>query len=126
QGTVNGFTSPPGEAYGMGFTSEGSTEHQPNYPLWAWLRTGELEFCDFLKEMAVLGILCEDIGRRNTGVPVTRKGMALSFHNQWRTIAWRVRNLGQAATFCPFDPTNPTAPDVDGTQSVKMLIDQSD
>lgn len=120
------WNPPPINAYGMGMTSIGSTEHQANYPLWAWLRTGERQFCDFIQEMAIAGVVAEEPGSRDTDVPVVgRKCLAHSFHNQWRTIAWRIRDLGQAANYCPYDPTNPTALGVDGTQHVKMLVDNA-
>ncbi len=119
-----GFTTPPTNGWGMGFTSVGSAEHQVHYAGWAWLRFGELDYLDLVKDLAIGDILGDDDGQRNTDFPVAgRRGLPLGFDQEYRAIAWKCRAMAFAAVFTPYNTG--TGLDLDGTKTSQQIRDLS-
>jgi hypothetical protein len=131
-GNAAGFTAPPQPPGCMAYSTS-TPDHEPNYALWAYLRTGELQYLDFMVELANAKIMTMAPSDRNPraanrDAPYDATGI-LTYHvDQYRSIGWGLRDLEQAALFYPFDPTNNPANPVysDGSQVARYLRDQAD
>lgn len=109
-----GFTMP-----GQGITNIGPGlslgEHEPTWSLWAYLRTGELQFLDMLvgqsqNSALVSGFqnhgtnnLCTPSGAQTAG---TYYGTSFGGSNEMRALAWSHKDREWAAMFYPIDKSN--------------------
>ncbi len=98
-------------------------EHRPNYAVWAWLRTGELEYLEFMQEHANYGLLVIVPYQRNMASPSTIVGTPLGYDVENRAMGWKFCGISQAALFGPYDPANPTTVSIDGTLTTKYHLD---
>jgi hypothetical protein len=130
---ANGFTIPGPSGANvsgpMGMNAADSS-HMPFFCFWPYLRTGELQFFDYLVDTALGGALIAQPNRNprvaNGDSPYDLDGVALYGSGQYRGLGWSNRNLQCAALLAPYNPTTPTALDFDGTQRSKMLNDVAD
>jgi len=138
-GGAGGFTSaPPLGAGAIGYATS-IAEHEPTYAFWGYVRTGELQYLDFLVGNGIGQILTEGPFGRNAaptnstpinGVGVygsdTAYGLFTFANMEYRSLGWGHRDLQIAALLYPWNPTQPTALDFDGTQTGKYLNDLAD
>jgi hypothetical protein len=127
---ANGFTSPgpDGLAGPLGFGASDAS-HVPFFAYWPYLRTGELQYFDFLADLAIgaeLGQPNRNPRAANGDSPYDADGCLTYGVQQYRGMGWGLRNLQAAALVAPWNPTAPTAPDFDGTQRGKYLNDLAD
>jgi hypothetical protein len=123
-----GFNPPPQAAQAaMGFDAT-SSEHRPGYSVWAYFRTGELQFLDRLVEAGNSGVLMWPLGDRNPSgsYPYPVAGVVTAWRDEYRSMGWANTWLQVAALLYPYDPNNPTALSFDGTQEGKYLNDLAD
>ncbi len=100
---------------------DASYDHGPQFNAYAYLRTGELEHLDMLLDQAQQGILTEcayaypgtlTLSYSNGGILTAWEGIGAQF----RQMGWQAVKQQQAAMLVPYDPTNPTALQFDGSQ----------
>ena len=127
---ANGFTSPgpDGLAGPLGFGASDAS-HVPFFSYWPYLRTGELQYFDFLADLAIGAELVQpnrNPRAANGDSPYDADGCLTYGVQQYRGMGWGLRNLQAAALVAPWNPTAPTAPDFDVTQRGKYLNDLAD
>jgi hypothetical protein len=128
---TSGFTSPgPGSgnvsSLGWGGTD---TSHMPHFCFWPYIRTGELQYFDFLSEMSIAAFLGQPSRNPRTtsgDTPYNADGCITYQLTQMRATGWALRNVECAALLAPWNPTTPTVADFDGTQRSKYLNDLAD
>jgi hypothetical protein len=137
-----GYTPTQPAGWGAIGTTTLATEHEPNYSAWAYLRTGELQYRDFMTDIAVATVLGTTGGTSPPAarvMTVANSGIAASpgvyyahvcgwdaAGGEYRSRAWANRDVQYAALLCPWSASNPTALDYDGTQTSKYLNDIAD
>lgn len=127
----NNFAIPAGGATAIGY-SLSLPEHEPCYPVWAYLRTGELQYLDFIAAQAQGAVLSNY--SRNAATP-SSAGTAKTYYavagypsSEMRILAWANRDMQWAAHLYPRDPSgNANSPVFsDGTQLGQYLTDLAD
>jgi hypothetical protein len=124
-GFAAGFT-PPSSTFSQPMVwEESGGAHQPNYATWAYLRFGELQFLDFMRDnMDQSGV---QANFDSFGFPTTAYGAPYDAYfitnffslnpGEYRQMAWTQRTIEAVASFYPGNPNIPTALDFDGTQT---------
>lgn len=85
-------------------------EHEEEYAAWPLLRTGELQYLDFLERQATQSVLANGSGFR-TVTPATAEtsgtyyGTTQGSTDEMRSFAWQERDRAWAAMLYPHDPT---------------------
>lgn len=125
-----GLSAPQGTG-AIGFNGSG-TEHEPNYSYWAYLRTGEVQYLDFIVDIAIGQVLTSSPRKftpGTAGISYTVYGVIDAWDSaggELRSRAWAHRDIEFAALIYPFNPADPTALGFDGTQTGKYLNDLAD
>jgi hypothetical protein len=133
--TASGFTQPgPAGANQTGPMGIGADDgsHMPFVSFWAYLRTGELQYFDYMVDIALGSALLSNTSRNpnsaagDSPYPGITYGVATYAAQQYRGMGWDLRNIECTALLAPYNPTTPAALDFDGTQRSKMLNDLAD
>jgi hypothetical protein len=130
-GNGNYFSVPntTGLAYGLSVT-----EHEPAWPVWAYLRTGELQYLDLMIDQSVMSLLTiggnRTLNSGNAGISETLYGCYFPTNAgaEMRAIAWGMRDQQWPAHLYPRDPSNTSGNPVftDGTNIAQYLTDNAD
>lgn len=132
-GASGGFTLPANGPQPVVY-SQCDGSHRPQYMYMAFIRTGELQYYDFLLELANGSMLtlyqaCGSCGLdfRNPPFPYQAYGLVTSSSQggELRDMAWDFRDIAYGAGICSNDPTSAHPVFSDGTQTCKYLLDQA-
>ena len=131
-GGASGFTSPPTAGGAIGYAGSGA-EHEPCYAYWAYLRTGELQYLDFITENGIGQILQSPKDFRNpspsSGGPYAAYGVVLNWNDaggELRSMGWAHRDVQIAALIHPWNPATGTDTLNSTTQIGQYLNDLAD
>ena len=116
----------------IGYAGSGA-EHEPCYAHWAYLRTGELQYLDFITENGIGQILQSPKDFRNpspsSGGPYAAYGVVLNWNDaggELRSMGWAHRDVQIAALIHPWNPATGTDTLDSTTQIGQYLNDLAD
>lgn len=125
------FSVPNTTALGYGLSLG---EHEPAWPVWAYLRTGELQYLDLIVDQLQMAEVysgsLRTLNSGSAGISSTQYGVVYfgAGGGEIRFLAWGIRNAQWAAHLYPRDPTaninNPVF--TDGTSLAQYLTDVAD